>query len=81
MEWCKVFRNGRYDVAFQADNIAKLFINGTEVQEVRSFRGEPRKRYVELSRGTYDVEIQLTNVPNPRNIFNSNPSGVALRIT
>ena len=77
----KFSENGRYDVAFQADNIAKLFINGTEVQEVRSFRGEPRKRYVELSRGTYDVEIQLTNVPNPRNIFNSNPSGVALRIT
>ena len=45
------------------------------------FQREPRKRYVELSRGTYDVEIQLTNVPNPRNIFNSNPSGVALRIT
>ena len=77
----KFSENGRYDVAFQADNIAKLFINGTEVQEVRSFRGEPRPRYVELSRGTYDVEIQLTNIPNPRNIFNSNPSGVALRIT
>ena len=37
----KFSENGRYDVAFQADNIAKLFINGTEVQEVRSFRGEP----------------------------------------
>ena len=73
--------NGRYDLAFQADNIAKLFINGTEVQEVRSFRGEPRKRYVELSRGTYDVEVQLTNVPSSKDIFNSNPSGVALKIT
>jgi hypothetical protein len=77
----KFSENGRYDIAFQADNIAKLFIGGKEVQEVRSFRGEPGKRYVELSRGTYDVEIQLTNVPNPRNIFNSNPSGVALKIT
>ena len=73
--------NGRYDLAFQADNIAKLFVGGKEVQEVRSFRGEPRKRYLELSRGTYDIEIQLTNVPNPRNVFNSNPSGVALKIT
>ena len=77
----KFSENGRYDVAFQADNIAKLFINGTEVQEVRSFRGEPRPRYVELSRGTYDIEIQLTNAPTNRDIFNSNPSGVALRIT
>ena len=77
----KFSENGRYDVAFQADNIAKLFINGTEVQEVRSFRGEPRPRYVELSRGTYDIEIQLTNIPTNRDIFNSNPSGVALRIT
>ena len=73
--------NGRYDLDFQADNIAKLFINGTEVQEVRSFRGEPRPRYVELSRGTYDIEIQLTNIPTNKDIFNSNPSGVALRIT
>ena len=77
----KFSENGRYDVAFQADNIAKLFINGTEVQEVRSFRGEPRPRYVELSRGTYDIEIELTNIPVTRDIFNSNPSGVALRIT
>ena len=77
----KFTENGRYDLAFQADNIAKLFIGGKEVQEVRSFRGEPRKSYIELSRGTYDVEVQLTNVPNPRDIFNSNPSGVALKIT
>ena len=72
--------NGRYDIAFQADNIAKLFINGTEVHEVRSFRGEPRTKFVELSRGTYDVEIQLTNIPTNKDIFNSNPSGVALSI-
>ena len=69
------------DIAFQADNTAKLFINGTEVQEVRSFRGEPRPRYVELSRGTYDIEIQLMNTPTNKDIFNSNPSGVALSIT
>jgi hypothetical protein len=76
----KFSESGRYDVVFQADNIAKLFIDGTEVHEVRSFRGEPQKRYVELSRGTYDVEIQLTNVPSPKDIFNDNPSGVALKI-
>ena len=73
--------NGRYEVKFQADNIAKLLINGIEVQEVRSFRGEPRLRYVELSRGTYDVEVILTNIPTNRNIFNDNPSGFALKIT
>ena len=73
--------NGRYEIKFQADNIAKLLINGVEVQEVRSFRGEPRLRYVELSRGTYDVEVILTNIPTNRNIFNDNPSGFALKIT
>ena len=73
--------NGRYDIAFQADNIAKLFINGVEVNEVRSFRGEPKPRFVELNRGTYDVEVQLTNIPTNKDIFNNNPSGVALRIT
>ena len=73
--------NGRYEIKFQADNIAKLLINGVEVQEVRSFRGEPRLRYVELSRGTYDVEVILTNIPTNKNIFNDNPSGFALKIT
>jgi len=77
----KFSENGRYDIAFQADNIAKLFINGTEIQEVRSFRGEPKPRYVELSRGTYDVEIRLTNIPTANNTFQTNPSGVALKIT
>ena len=73
--------SGQYDITFQADNIAKLFINGTEIQEVSSFRGEPTPRYVDLSSGTYDVEIQLTNVPSSKDIFNDNPSGVALKIT
>ena len=77
----KFSESGRYDIAFQADNIANLFINGTKVEDVRSFRGEPKKRFVELSRGTYDVEVELTNIPTNRDIFNNNPSGVALKIT
>ncbi len=77
----KFTENGKYDISFQADNIGKLFINGVEITEIKSFRGESELKFVELSRGTYDIEVQLTNVPSSKNIFNSNPAGFALKIT
>ena len=73
--------SGKYVVSFQADNIGKLFINGAEITEIRSFRGESELKFFELNRGTYDIEVQLTNVPSNKNIFNSNPAGFALKIT
>ena len=73
--------NGRYHVKFQADNIAKLFIDGNEVYNVEGFRLEPISKPVELSRGTYDIEVVLTNVPSNENIFTANPSGFGLKIT
>ena len=73
--------NGKYIISFQADNIAKLFINGTEIAEVRSFRGESELKFVELSGGTYDIEVQLTNIRSNKNLFKNNPAGFALKIT
>ena len=73
--------NGKYIISFQADNIAKLFINGTEIAEVRSFRGESELKFVELNRGTYDIEVQLTNIRSNKNLFKNNPAGFALKIT
>jgi hypothetical protein len=73
--------NGRYYIKFQADNIAKLFIGGREVDEATSFRGQALSKYVELSRGNYDIEVVLTNVPSNSKVFNDNPSGFALQIT
>ena len=73
--------SGKYVISFQADNIGKLFINGAEITEIRSFRGESELKFFELNRGTYDIEVQLTNVPSNKNIFNRNPAGFALKIT
>ena len=73
--------NGQYVISFQADDIAKLFINGVEITEVRSFRGESELKFVELSGGTYDIEVELTNIQLPKDIFLRNPSGFALKIT
>ena len=75
--------NGRYYVRFQADNIGKIFIGGKELPQLesRSFRGEALPNYIELSRGKYDIEVVLTNVPSNSKVFNENPSGFALQIT
>ena len=73
--------NGKYIISFQADNIAKLFINGAEIAEVKSFRGESELKFVELNRGTYDIEVQLTNIRSNKNLFKNNSVGFALKIT
>ena len=74
--------SGRYELLFQSDDTAKLFINGKKVAESRSFRGTPGKKFVELSAGKYELKIELENIQLPKNIFsNYNPTGVALNIT
>ena len=73
--------SGRYDVLFQSDDTAKLFINGQKVAESRSFSGEPNKRFFELSAGKYELKVELENIQLPENIFsNYNPTGFALKI-
>lgn len=72
--------NGQYSIKFQADNIGRLFINGTKVAEARSFRGKPIASFVNLSRGRYEVKVELENVPTGTDKFVSNPTGFAIRI-
>ena len=80
--WSNVdfFENGRYEFKFQSDDVAKLFINGQEVLESRSFRGEALSKFVELSAGRYEVKVLLNNLRFTRNKFINNPTGFALKI-
>ena len=72
--------NGTYELEFQADNIATLFIGGKKVAVSKSFRGTPIKTSVELSRGKYELKVILTNIQSPKNIFANNPTGFSLKI-
>jgi hypothetical protein len=73
--------NGSYELEFQSDDVATLFINGQEVAVSRSFNGTPSKRLVNLSRGKYELKVTLTNAQLPKDIFaNYNPTGFALKI-
>ena len=80
--WSNVdfFENGRYEFKFQSDDVAKLLINGQEVLESRSFRGEALSKFVELSAGRYEVKVLLNNLRFTRNKFINNPTGFALKI-
>ena len=73
--------SGSYELEFQSDDVATLFINGQEVSVSRSFSGTPGKRLVNLSRGRYELKVTLTNIQLPKDIFaNYNPTGFALKI-
>ena len=80
--WSNVdfFESGRYEFKFQSDDVAKLLINGQEVLESRSFRGEALSKFVELSAGRYEVKVLLNNLRFNRNTFTNNPTGFALKI-
>ena len=80
--WSNVdfFENGRYILELQGDNVATVYINGKVVATSRAFRGNPTPTYVEVSKGKYEVKVELENVPTDKNIFNDNPTGFALKI-
>ena len=82
--WSNVdfFESGRYELEFQSDDVATLFINGQEVAVSRSFNPRnPGKTFFELSRGKYELKVTLTNIQLPKDIFaNYNPTGFALKI-
>ena len=73
------FDSGQFIIRFQSDNVGKVFINGQEVAISRGFRGPPIPSYVNLSKGRYEVKVEVNNAP-PNEIFNNNPTGFALRI-
>ena len=73
--------DGQYIIKFVGDNTGSLFINDQKVASSGSFRGQPVSTYVNLSKGRYTVKVDMENVPNDRDVFLSNPTGVALKIT
>ena len=80
--WTNVdfFDNGTYEILLQADNVAVVFIQGVRVAQSSSFRGTPPITRVNLSRGRYEIKVQLTNIPTEVDDFISNPTGFALSI-
>ena len=71
--------DGRYRIRFQSDNQGSVFINDTLVSSNKGFRGNPSPEYVNLKAGKYTVRVEVENAP-PNEIFNNNPTGLALKI-
>ena len=80
--WSNVnfFDNGSYEIKFQSDDNATLFINGIKVADSKSFRGTPNVTNVNLSAGRYEIRVELNNLRFARNKFINNPTGFALNI-
>ena len=73
--------SGRYKFLFQSDDNARLFINGNEVAESKSFRGDPVPTYAEISAGRYEVKVICNNINlSPNILARNNPTGFALKI-
>ena len=77
--------DGQYLIQMQADNIAELKINGSVINSVDVFMGEVQPFLANISKGSYTIEVKLTNyptgIPEPLETFEKNPVGVALIIT
>ena len=70
--------SGEYRIAFQADNIGTLYIGDRKVLITNNFDGEGVFENINVSKGKYDIYVELENTPNRKNIFNENPVGFAL---
>jgi len=71
---------GQLTIKFQSDDVGKLFIGKEEVALSRSdFRGTPIPSYVNISKGKYEIRVEVNNALNGE-IFNNNPTGFALLI-
>ena len=73
--------SGSYDIKMQGDNIASFTINGVDIRTTTDFVGDPIETVANVTKGTYDLIITLTNTKVASDIFAVNPSGVALEIT
>jgi len=73
--------DGSYKVKMQGDNIASFTINGVDIRTTTDFVGDPIEDIANITKGTYDLVITLTNTKVASDIFAVNPSGVALEIT
>lgn len=79
--------SGTYKFNFQADNIAKLKIGGTNIIETSEFAGNKLQYTFNITAGNYDIVIELQNLKSGQGkgkndfIFARNPMGVALYIS
>lgn len=74
-------QDGNYKFNFQADNIGVLKIGGREIFKTSEFAGQPVQYNFNLTRGNYDVVIELENITNPKGKNKDNPTGASLYIT
>ncbi len=72
--------DGDYRVRFQADNIGVLKIGDKQVQKTTDFYGDPATIQTNITAGTYDIVIELTNIKDRTNKFSNNPTGTSLVI-
>jgi hypothetical protein len=72
--------SGQYDIAFQADNEASLFVGGVKVLFAQSFGENPQTFKVNITQGRYDILVECNNVPDTTNIFRNNPTGFGIVI-
>jgi len=78
--------DGRYDIETEADDVARIFIDGERVQtarlNIRTRAGDPKK-YDRFSatKGKKTVEIRLSNIRIPNTSFQQNPTVVDMNIT
>jgi hypothetical protein len=72
--------DGDYRVKFQADNIGVLKIGGKQVEKTTDFYGDSTTIQTNITAGTYDIIIELTNIKDRTNKFSNNPTGTSLII-
>jgi hypothetical protein len=74
-------QDGNYKFNFQADNIGLLKIGGKEIFKTSEFLGQPVQYNFNITKGKYDIVIELENIDNPNGNNSDNPTGTALYIT
>lgn len=73
--------SGQYDIAFQADNTADLYIGGVKVLSSQGFSENPQTFKVNVTEGKYDIVVECNNIPERNNIFRDNPTGFGIVIS
>jgi hypothetical protein len=67
--------DGNYKFNFQADSVGLLKIGGREIIRVTDFQGEPVQYTANITKGKYDVSIEVDNLGDPTYLktINANP--------
>ena len=73
--------SGQYDIRFQSDDDAELFIDGQLAATSKTFRGTPIVQKVNVEQGKRTVLVRVNNIERAGLKLTSNPTGFALEIT